>query len=76
MRERMAQHRANPVCASCHAMMDPLGLALENFDAVGKWRTRGESAQPIDASAVLPDGTKFDGPGGLERRCSRDRIGS
>ena len=46
-------------------MMDPLGLALENFDATGKWRTRGESSQPIDASAVLPDGTKIDGPDGL-----------
>ena len=67
MRERMAQHRANPVCASCHAMMDPLGLALENFDAVGKWRTLGESSQPIDASGVLPDGTTFDGPAGLRQ---------
>jgi hypothetical protein len=66
MRERLARHRANPVCAGCHSMMDPLGLALENFDAVGKWRTRGESAQPIDASAVLPDGTKFEGPDGLK----------
>ena len=66
MRERLAQHRANPVCASCHSLMDPLGLALENFDAVGKWRTRSESSQPIDASAVLPDGTKFEGPDGLK----------
>jgi hypothetical protein len=66
MRERLAQHRANPVCAGCHSMMDPLGLALENYDATGKWRTRNESAQPIDASAVLPDGTAFDGPRGLE----------
>jgi len=66
MRERLAQHRANPVCAGCHSMMDPLGLALENYDATGKWRTRNESAQPIDASAVLPDGTAFSGPQGLE----------
>jgi hypothetical protein len=65
MRERMAQHRANPVCASCHSMMDPLGLSLENFDAVGKWRTLGESSTPIDASGVLPDGTPFQGPAGL-----------
>jgi hypothetical protein len=65
MRERMAQHRANPVCASCHSMMDPLGLSLENFDAVGKWRTLGESSTPIDASGVLPDGTAFQGPAGL-----------
>ena len=65
MRDRMAQHRANPVCASCHSMMDPLGLSLENFDATGKWRTLGESSTPIDASGVLPDGTKFEGPAGL-----------
>ena len=47
MRARMEQHRANPVCASCHKMMDPLGLALENFDAVGAWRTEdGDSGEP------------------------------
>ena len=67
MRERMAQHRANPVCASCHAQMDPLGLSLEPFDAVGKARTRSESNGPIDASGVLPDGTEFDGPSGLRK---------
>ena len=65
MRERMAQHRANPVCASCHAVMDPLGFSLENFDGVGKWRTLGESGAPVDASGVFPDGTKFTGPAGL-----------
>jgi len=65
MRERMAQHRASPVCASCHARMDPLGLALENFDAVGRWRTLNEAGAPIDASGTLPDGTKFDGIAGL-----------
>ena len=65
MRQRMEQHRANPVCASCHAMMDPLGLSLENFDAVGKWRVLGESSAPIDATGRLPDGTPFDGPAGL-----------
>jgi hypothetical protein len=65
MRERLAQHRANPVCASCHSRMDPLGLSLANFDATGKWRTLGESSTPIDASGVLPDGTTFDGPAGL-----------
>jgi hypothetical protein len=65
MRDRMAQHRANLICASCHSMMDPLGLSLENFDAVGRWRTLGESATPIDASGVLPDGTRFEGPAGL-----------
>jgi hypothetical protein len=67
MRERMAQHRANPVCASCHAVMDPLGLSLENFDGVGKWRTLGESGAPVDATGVFPDGTKFTGPAGLKQ---------
>ena len=65
MRDRMVQHRANPVCASCHAMMDPLGLALENFDAVGRWRMRSEAFTPIDASGAMLDGTAFDGVDGL-----------
>ena len=65
MRQRMEQHRANPVCASCHSLMDPLGLSLENFDAVGRWRTLGESSLPIDATGALPDGTKFAGAAGL-----------
>jgi hypothetical protein len=67
MRQRMELHRANPVCASCHSMMDPLGLALENFDAVGKWRTLGEGSLPIDASGVMPGGAAFDGPAGLRQ---------
>jgi hypothetical protein len=67
MRERMEQHRRNPVCASCHAMMDPLGLSLENFDAVGKWRTLGESSASIDASGVFPDGSQFQGAAGLKQ---------
>jgi mono/diheme cytochrome c family protein len=65
MRLRIAQHRANPRCASCHATMDPLGLSLENFDMVGRWREVDEALVPIDASGTLPDGTKFDGPAGL-----------
>ena len=65
MRERIAQHRANPTCASCHAMMDPVGLSLENFDFVGRWRTVDEALIPIDASVALPDGTTFAGPAGL-----------
>jgi hypothetical protein len=65
MRERMVQHRANPVCASCHSMMDPLGLALENFDGVGRWRMRSEANGTLDVSGTLPDGTSFDGPIGL-----------
>ncbi len=67
LRERMEQHRANPACAGCHAQMDPLGFAMENFDAVGRWRTIAENGQTIDASGVLPDGTKFNGPGELRR---------
>ena len=72
MRERMEAHRANPACASCHRMMDPLGLALENFDQAGRWRiveesfdSRSASFAPIDASGVLPDGTTFEGALGL-----------
>jgi len=64
MRERMEEHRANPVCASCHQIMDPIGFSLENFDAVGSWRTRegGTLGTPIDASGQLLDGTKVNGP--------------
>ena len=62
MRAAMEKHRANPACASCHAQMDPLGFALENFDAVGRWRSRSESNEAIDATGVLPDGTSFAGP--------------
>ena len=65
MREQMAVHRANPVCAACHAQMDQLGFALENFDAIGEWRDIYGSGSPIDASAEFPDGTTFDGPNEL-----------
>jgi hypothetical protein len=77
MRERMAVHRENPVCASCHAMIEPSGFALENFDAVGQWRNvddtrpvpwvRAEGFPAIDASGKLPDGTFFNGPAELKR---------
>jgi hypothetical protein len=60
LREQMAEHRTEPVCASCHRVMDPVGFALENFDAVGAWRTM-EPGGPIDASGQLADGTKVDG---------------
>jgi hypothetical protein len=60
VREVLEKHRANPVCASCHSRMDPLGFALDNFDAIGQWRDTA-SGTPIDASGVLPDGTKFQG---------------
>ncbi len=62
VREQMIQHRANPVCASCHNVMDPLGLALENFDALGRWRELGITGRPIDASGELSDGTPVSGP--------------
>jgi Protein of unknown function (DUF1588)/Protein of unknown function (DUF1585)/Protein of unknown function (DUF1592) len=73
VRERLSEHRKNPACASCHVRMDPLGFALENFDAVGRWRTVEANGladlnpQKIEASAQLPDGTKFDGVAGLRR---------
>ena len=66
LRQRMEAHRKNPVCASCHKMMDPLGFALENFDAVGAWRTH-EGALPVDADGATPDGTVFTGVEGLRR---------
>jgi mono/diheme cytochrome c family protein len=63
MRDMMAKHRANPTCASCHAVMDPLGIALENFDATGRWRDRDRYAGvPIDSSGKLPDGTPVNSP--------------
>jgi mono/diheme cytochrome c family protein len=66
MREAMTQHRANPACAGCHARMDPIGFSMENFDALGKWRDR-DAGGPIDASGLLPDGTRFDGIPGLKK---------
>jgi uncharacterized protein DUF1592/uncharacterized protein DUF1588/uncharacterized protein DUF1585/uncharacterized protein DUF1587/uncharacterized protein DUF1595/cytochrome c len=65
MREAMVQHRVNPTCASCHARMDPIGFAMENFDPVGRWRDR-DAGNPIDASGLFPDGVKFDGMAGLK----------
>jgi len=67
MRQRMEQHRANPVCASCHRLMDPLGFALENFDAVGQFRTHDEGFNPIEPDGAFPDGTTFSGPQGLRQ---------
>jgi hypothetical protein len=64
MRERMEEHRANPACASCHKMMDPIGFAMENFDAVGKWRVN-EFDKKLDVAGQLSDGSKVDGPAGL-----------
>ncbi len=67
MRVRLAEHRANAVCASCHNLMDPIGFSLENFDAIGRWR-RAEDGVPVDASGGFPDGSKFTGVAGLEAR--------
>jgi hypothetical protein len=64
MRERMAAHRNNPICATCHNVMDPIGLSLENFDAVGRWRTR-DHGEVVDTAGQLADGTKVDGVTGL-----------
>ncbi|HWD37988.1 MAG TPA: DUF1592 domain-containing protein [Fimbriimonas sp.] len=66
VRQLMEEHRKNPMCAACHAKMDPLGFGLENFDAVGQWRTTDHDA-PIDCSGVLPNGQKFDGPAELKQ---------
>ena len=65
VRERLERHRDNPVCASCHARMDPLGFALEHFDAIGQWRATGAAGAAIDAAGVFPDGTAFRGLAGL-----------
>jgi mono/diheme cytochrome c family protein len=73
VRELIAKHRANPTCSSCHAVMDPLGFALENFDAVGQWRDRDRFAgEVIDASTDLPDGTKLNGPDDLRKMLLRN----
>jgi len=64
MREAMAMHRENPACRVCHAAMDPIGFSLENYDAVGKWRSEF-AGLPVDASGILPDGNTFSGPDGL-----------
>ena len=66
LRERMEAHRANPVCAGCHKVMDPIGFALENFDAVGRWRNSDEGAA-IDPSGVLFNGARVDGPVALRQ---------
>ncbi len=71
LRERLAAHRTNPVCATCHDIMDPIGLGLENFDAIGRWRTR-EPGGPIDAHGQLADGTKIDGATELRKALTSD----
>jgi len=66
LRERLEQHRGNPTCAACHAIMDPVGLSLENFDSIGAWRTV-DSGKPIDPVGTLVDGTQVSGPVALRR---------
>ena len=65
IRERLAQHRQNPSCNSCHSVIDPLGFALENFDVIGGWRTIDEAGKPVDASGTTTSGAKVDGLSGL-----------
>jgi hypothetical protein len=67
MRERMVEHRTNPACSGCHQLMDPIGLAMENFDAVGRWRTRGEGDETIDAKGGIPSGAAFEGVSGMKK---------
>jgi hypothetical protein len=72
VRERMEEHRKNAVCATCHVRMDPLGFSLENYDAIGKWRTVSDGV-PIDASAVFVDGAQFQGMAGLRKLVASHR---
>ena len=73
VRERLEQHRANPVCASCHTLMDPFGFALENFDVTGRWR-EVDNGIPVDASGVALDGSKMEGVAGLRRALLANRT--
>ena len=70
MRERMAEHRANPACSGCHKLMDPIGFAFENYDALGRWRP-AEDGKPVDNSGGLPDGSTFQGVSGLQQALLR-----
>jgi hypothetical protein len=72
MRQQMERHRANPICAGCHVRMDPLGFALENYDAVGHWRTQ-DASQPIDSTGVLPNGKTFTGSAELKSILAANR---
>jgi len=73
LREQMTIHRKNPPCSGCHKIMDPIGFALDNFDADGKWRTKqgGDGGTPIDATVELFDGQQVDGPAGLRQALLR-----
>jgi hypothetical protein len=73
LREKLELHSSSANCRSCHSRIDPLGLALENFDYFGRWRDRYRRRAPINSSAELPDGTKLAGPGGIKRLILEDR---
>jgi len=73
LRQQLEEHRKNTTCASCHSRMDPLGFGLENFDAIGAWRTQ-DGKFPVDASGTLPDGRSFRGPGELKTILKADRV--
>ncbi|HVY92332.1 MAG TPA: DUF1588 domain-containing protein, partial [Bryobacteraceae bacterium] len=73
LRQAMEQHRANPTCAVCHSRMDPIGFALENFNAIGKWRVLDETGAKIDSSGTLPGGVAFNGPAGLSKLLVTDK---
>jgi hypothetical protein len=70
IRERLAEHRSNAACASCHRLIDPVGFSLEQFDAIGRWRVMDEG-KPVDAAGGLPDGSEFDGVNGIEQALLR-----
>ncbi len=72
LRMQMEEHRKNPTCASCHSRMDPLGFGLENFNAIGAWRTE-DGKFPVDSSGTLPDGRTFQTPGELKALLRQDR---
>jgi hypothetical protein len=72
LREQLERHRANPACAACHTLMDPIGFAMENYDAVGAWRTQ-DGKFPIDPAGSLPDGRTFDGQAGIKQILVSDR---
>jgi hypothetical protein len=71
VRERLEEHRKNPSCATCHRVMDPLGFSLDNFDAIGEWRSKEAPGLPVDAAGQLADGTPVDGPVALRKALLR-----
>jgi hypothetical protein len=76
LRARLERHRDDPNCRSCHQRIDPLGFGLENFDQIGRWRTRGDVGEPLDTTGTMPDGARFDGPQQLKKLLKerQDRV--